>query len=206
MKKDNRFITSFTFFVILYFAFVFFNNELFISLIKPIPILILISNVLKNSSSSYSKLILVGLIFSLIGDILLVSQIDIFLLGLGSFLLGHIFYIIAFFVKDHRFEIMKLIPFCLYGIILFTFLRGGLGSFYYPVMAYSIVIITMVWRAFELKGEATNSRYVFYGALLFCISDSLLAISMFKWTFPFEDYLIMSTYWLGQLLIAGSVS
>jgi hypothetical protein len=40
------------------------------------------------------------------------------------------------------------------------------------------------------------------GAVLFLISDSLLAIHKFKAPMPLRDYLVWSTYYLGQCGIA----
>ena len=47
-----------------------------------------------------------------------------------------------------------------------------------------------------------RQRWVAVGAILFLVSDSLLAVHKFKEPVPLRDYLVWSTYYLGQCGIA----
>jgi uncharacterized membrane protein YhhN len=75
-----------------------------------------------------------------------------------------------------------------------------------PVTIYGIVITGMVISAVSRFGKVNDSSYllVFLGALLFLISDSLIAFNRFKQPFPAAGLSIMITYIFGQfLIIAG---
>jgi uncharacterized membrane protein YhhN len=72
-----------------------------------------------------------------------------------------------------------------------------------PVVIYMFVILTMVVTAFLRKGRVSikNYKWVFIGAILFLISDSLLSVNMFFIPILFANILIMVTYSLAQYFI-----
>jgi len=173
---------------------------------KPIPVLMMaLYLLLLPGKRSFQWLVIVGLLFGLTGDILLEYSADTFLFGLIAFLLGHIFYIIAFLSDSRRPGLGYAVFAYLYGVAIYGLLyqAGNLGEMALPVMIYILVITTMVWRAAaRLGAPAANPKSVkagLWGALLFLISDSLLAISLFVTHFPMSGVIVILTYWLGQL-------
>ncbi|MEW7277829.1 lysoplasmalogenase [Aquimarina sp. 2201CG1-2-11] len=149
-----------------------------------------------------------ALLFSLFGDILLLfvekSQV-FFIRGLVMFLLAHLMYILVFLKKQNKQKkgVLFFLLSSLYGGILFGVLYLGLGDMMIPVIIYMIVILIMANTAYLRDGcvPKISFKLVFIGALLFMISDSLLAYSLFYSTLFLENVWIMSTYAFAQLLI-----
>ncbi len=166
----------------------------------------------------FAKLILMGLLFGLFGDVflMLVNQYpSFFLYGLISFLIGHAFYIAAFYI-DYKWKTniekkanwLAFIFFSFYAIVFYSYIRPYLGEMKIPVMAYTFVITLMAIMAVNRKGRVSNASFklVFYGALLFLISDTLLAFKTFVLPFKYSGMLIMFTYMLSQyLIVMGSL-
>jgi len=162
------------------------------------------------------KIIIAALVFSWVGDIFLQIKTGgdmFFLAGLISFLTTHILYTIVFFGTTGIFIFQKtkrllLLIIILYGALTIYTILPGLGNMQIPVTIYGIVITGMVISAVSRFGKVNDSSYliVFFGALLFLISDSLIAFNRFKQPFPVAALLIMITYIFGQfLIIAGTL-
>jgi len=157
-----------------------------------------------------------ALIFSLAGDVFLLFEDRdplFFMLGLGSFLLAHIFYIGAFL---HLRKILGVTsvrwPWIIGGILYVAILLLGLmpflGELKIPVIVYALVLSGMllsVSHAFRLP-YAKPGVICLSGAVLFVISDSVLAINKFYMGFAFAGLVIMLTYALAQfMLVRGLV-
>ncbi len=179
---------------------------------KPLPVLMLALWVssLRGSSRRYKIAITAGLWLCAAGDVLLELSDATFLAGLVVFLLGHVAYIRAF-LYDSR----KLYPFhgaaaYGYGMVALGFLltTGKLGDMFVPVQLYILTITTMLWRASVRLSVPEVARFSawagFFGALFFVISDSVLAFRLFGTPLQLPGYVVMLTYWLGQLGIAAS--
>jgi uncharacterized membrane protein YhhN len=172
-------------------------------------------------ATSFDKIILASLFFSWWGDNFLMPEIfktDInFLLGLASFLIAHVLYILAFLTTNIEGpSLIKkkpyfIIPFVIYGAFLlktlFTANLKGFAEMSIPVIVYATVIMLMVISAINRYGKVLPSsfKWVLIGALMFMASDSFIALS--KFTNLFEEnqgaarLLIMPLYILGQYLI-----
>ncbi len=77
-----------------------------------------------------------------------------------------------------------------------------------PVFVYVLVILVMGWRAWE-RWTGTRMKtalFAFFGAMLFIISDSVLALNKFREHFEIARALSLTTYFCAQWLIALSVS
>lgn len=172
---------------------------------KPIPVLLMAMYLLMQPGAGRFKwLIIIGLLLGMTGDILLEYSPDAFLPGLIAFLLGHIFYIIAFTSDSQAPAWVAAIFIYLFGLAMYSFLEiGDLGTMSLPVLVYIIIITTMVWRAlarYHAPGvPQTSAQAGAIGAILFLISDSLLAITMFIFKLPFAGVAVIISYWLGQL-------
>ncbi|AUC80941.1 lysoplasmalogenase [Lacinutrix sp. Bg11-31] len=178
---------------------------------KPLVVISLIIFFLLNSKhlkKNIRMLTLLALVFSLLGDVLLlfVSESEYFFIsGLIAFLIAHIFYCVVFL--KHRDKSKKPYGFIalllIYAFGIFWFLNSGLNDLLIPVILYMLVILAMATSAFlrHQKVGAKSYNLVFYGALVFMISDSLLALNKFYLPFSLADFGIMFTYALAQLLI-----
>uniref|UniRef100_A0A0B6ZIJ6 lysoplasmalogenase n=1 Tax=Arion vulgaris TaxID=1028688 RepID=A0A0B6ZIJ6_9EUPU len=200
--------------------FVLFGQEekasIFFCIVKCLPIISLVVFVLLHGMSfdecyRYSRRILVGLVFSLIGDILLVwkSSPGNLELGLFSFAIAQIMYARAFGWRP-----LKPYPgaaFLALGLVVYSYLQSFLvGPMVYLALFYMTLICTMAWRAM--------ARVQFYddlwtwtklcgcvGAVFFLISDMVIAINMFAFCVPCAHTIIMLTYYAAQFGISLSV-
>ena len=146
----------------------------------------------------------IALALSCAGDVLLDEDPSVFTFGLAAFLLAHIEYatLMAAFppasVPDNAAAIGGRADRDRTAVALGSWLAPGLGPLAAPVALYMFAITTMVV-------SATVSRFpsgVFLGAVLFFVSDSVLALDKFKTHVPGRDWIVWSTYYFGQLLIA----
>jgi len=164
----------------------------------------------RHVSSPFKTWILFALLFSWVGDILLLFQqkdASFFLLGLSAFLVAHIFYIIFF----HRVRVEEKIKGAAWSAVvvviyygaLITFLSPYLGDMKLPVRIYGIIISFMFMLALHMLylQNKQAGRWMMLGALLFIISDSVLAINKFYKPFEMAGVIIMLTYGLAQLFI-----
>ena len=167
-----------------------------------------------NSMSRLSWLVVSAVVFSWFGDLFLMFQSqmeNLFVFGLGSFLIAHLFYIFAYstatnknvYVPIGRFIGFRLVFLIVYGGGLVFIIRDQLGDMLLPVAAYTTVIIAMGISAVLRKGKTTDSSFimVYSGALLFIMSDSMIAITRFSHPLVQSDLLIMATYIAAQFLI-----
>lgn len=183
--------------------------------IKPLICVFLLAYLISRTRlyGSFSKLIFIGLLFSLAGDIALLfagKSSSFFLAGLGAFLVAHLFYCAAFF-RDYKYNpqasrkygnIMLLVM-GIFTISFYLWIRSYLSGMEIPVMAYMFVISLMAILA-GYRYERVNLfsfRLIFTGAVFFIISDSLLAINKFAMPFQYAGVFIMATYMLAQYLI-----
>jgi uncharacterized membrane protein YhhN len=167
----------------------------------------------REAHKRLSMVIVLALIFSWGGDVLLMNSGELyFILGLLSFLVAHVFYIFTFrqFRDDDTTEALQglhrirfAFPIILFGTGLFVVLYPTLGDMLMPVMVYALVLTLMVLNAlFRFKRtNAASFALVFGGAILFMISDSLLAVNKFLEPVSYSGFWIMSTYISAQFLI-----
>jgi uncharacterized membrane protein YhhN len=149
--------------------------------------------------------VVIALVFSWAGDVFLISN-DMFIAGLASFLLAHICYIIAYHktgAASGELKPFDIIKFALFGTVLIWVLYPGLGGMLVPVLAYALVLLTMGVWAHKRRGATSAASFMLVstGAILFVISDGLIAINKFAFEVPGERLLVMSTYITAQYLI-----
>ncbi|MEO8773696.1 MAG: lysoplasmalogenase [Gelidibacter sp.] len=162
----------------------------------------------RNVSKSLKWLVLAALAFSLVGDVFLMfvdQSPNYFMLGLISFFLAHLFYCWIFFTQKNSKTnpIGLIIVLTIFAFGLFYLLKENLGDLLIPVIFYIIIILTMVITAFLRKKRVSKKSfiYVFLGAILFVISDSILALNKFYMPLKFSSISIMLTYGLAQFYI-----
>lgn len=169
-------------------------------------------------SARYRGTILLGLLFSLLGDIFLMLPVDLFLAGLGAFLLAHLCYLGAFFVgSDARTRPTSIAVFAVFGVANLAGLLPGLESaMWLPVIAYVIALLLMAgfalararsmrMREGAASAVAASARLAAIGAALFVASDTLLAWNRFGGGIPLASLWVLATYFIAQWCIARSV-
>jgi len=165
-----------------------------------------------HPTPGYYYLLLFGLIFCLGGDVFLALPQDrMFLMGLVSFLVGHVFYAICFFyVADVSQWTWRgcLATLTISGLV-FYWLRPHLGNMRIPVVAYIVVISVMVIGAWTVLGDTqlnfAGRLTVFVGAVSFYLSDLFVARDRFLKS-EFANRLIgLPLYYCGQFLLAFSI-
>jgi uncharacterized membrane protein YhhN len=168
-----------------------------------------------TDGESRNSSVLVAIFFSCLGDTLLmfVDRSELyFMLGLGAFLIAHVFYIFAY--RQHKnapdadelqgvHRIRLAFPIILAGSGLVVILYPTLGALKIPVLLYAITIVVMVLNALFRFGRTQSASFwmVFIGAVFFMISDSLIAINRFVTPISSAHLLIMITYIAAQVLI-----
>jgi len=185
----------------LYLSALAYDNPLLGLLAKPMPVLAMIAWLGSMAATPYRRWIIIGLAFSVLGDILLAIPDNLFVFGLAVFLCAHLAYLRSYCSLTRRPAYLALAFAVLIGGSLFGLLAShGLGPLLVPVALYALAIGAMLWRALACGGVAA------LGACAFVFSDSLIGIDRFVSPFAAAEYLIILSYWLGQWLIAASVS
>ncbi len=189
------------------------NNELLQWFSKPLilPFLFLyFQTEIRNISSPLIKWMYAALFFSWCGDVLLMFQAKeelFFILGLSAFLLAHIFYILFFhFIRLKEklpFNSIFLLAVMLYYAGLMSWLSPYLGPLTLPVRVYGIVISLMGMMAMHMTGllQKKAGWSMLTGAVLFVLSDSVLAINKFYQSFDAAGIVVMLTYGAAQFYI-----
>ena len=176
--------------------------------VKPLPVLALLGWLHDAPPSDYRRWISLGLIFSLVGDLLLAWPGDLFVFGLGAFLVAHLAYLKAYLSDCRRFVLFALLVAAVAGAVLLGILIAhDLGPLLVPVIVYGLAISAMLWRALARLGSDVPQRSAVLaavGAVVFVFSDSVIGISRFVVAFDAAPYLIILSYWLGQWGIAAS--
>ena len=177
---------------------------------KPLTLILIISIVLifQPSEEKYKIFILVGLLFSLIGDVFLIFPERHFTKGLIAFLVGHIFYIFAFLIpQGFNFNVWIFLPIFLLGVLYLKIILPYAGEKALPVIIYIIIIAIMGWTALErfYSAQTIGALLAAIGAILFMLSDSILAYNKFRKQFGSAELIILSTYYTAQWLLALSV-
>ena len=158
------------------------------------------------TSTSFGTAIFVGLCLSLVGDVLLLfTDKRVFMGGIFAFLLGHIAFTVAFFLRG-----VALGP--LEGSLLIALLLGGLvlrwllphaGDLKGAVILYVLVISVMVPAAIG-SAVRTGAYLPAAGALAFYVSDLSVARDRFVRESFVNRLWGLPLYYFAQVLLALS--
>lgn len=154
--------------------------------------------------------LLSALFFSWMGDLILLAD-DCFIFGLGAFLLAHVVYInmnrmartddeMALLpTQELRYLFILVLAGCAVLYVLFPYLE----ELKIPVIFYTAAITYMGISALYRYGRTINSSFylVFMGAILFMISDTLLALNLFIGPMPNSSFWVMLTYGTAQYML-----
>ena len=153
--------------------------------------------------------IVVGLLFSVMGDTLLMLPKDLFLWGLVAFLTAHVCYVAAF-TADCRLaaSIGPFLFWAAFGVVMLCVLWPNVaGGLRIPVAAYTTLIMLMAAQACAraITVKTRSAVVLAIGAVLFVVSDSLLALNRFGYSMPASRVLILVPYFSAQWTIAISL-
>lgn len=168
--------------------------------VKIIPIVCLAFLVLQANSGHRRLLIFLGLLFSAGGDIALdLDRKEYFVIGLSLFLVAHLLYSSSFYMsrqfKKAYFVRVVFVLVCM--VIMLILLIPNLDKMVIPVLCYIAAIFSMCMLAALQPGWM-----IFLGAMVFMLSDSMIAINKFISPIPAANYWILVTYYIGQYFIA----
>jgi uncharacterized membrane protein YhhN len=159
--------------------------------------------------TSYGTWILVALVLCWVGDVLLIpDRKPIFLGGLSSFLLGHIVFVVAFFVRgvDATAMLVALLLIAVPSFLIWRWLHPHLikAGMVGPVTVY-ITVITVMVASGAGAFWPQRSWLILCGALLFYVSDGFVARDQFVSPGFVNKVGCLPNYYLAQLLLAASV-
>lgn len=169
------------------------------------------------SNDSLGCKILIGLILGMLGDIVLNLRFVLkengekaFFSGIVLFWLGHVLYLAA---------LIPLTDCLLVDVCVGLSLTAALLAYFYQTMKPKVVfkvlgavylgaVVGMTVIAVQLALTTVATSYIVYavGAFLFMVSDIVLIYNTFGDTSKFSLRILnLSCYYVGQLLIAGSL-
>ena len=182
---------------------------------KPAPMVLLLITVwvlLGGTIYFPMWIFILGLFFGLVGDIfLMVPGRKWFVLGLISFLIGHLLYIFGFNLGSIDVNTLKSILMLLpvFALVFFFFhslIPNVDKNMKFPVIAYGVIILTMLYSALltllSPYWSTTASMLATVGAIFFVLSDGMLAWDRF--VSPKARGWVTVTYHLAQFAIAGA--
>lgn len=181
-------------------------------LLMPMLALFYVSALGQNSS----PLVLLALGFGTAGDVLLLvprsKGMRWFLIGMGSFMAGHICYFRWFIIRSAPigWELPWLVgtAAAIFLTVWFRHTMSASGHRYAPVLsAYSLVIDLIIVGSLTTwgRGPMMGTLLCFTGTLFFCLSDFFIAMNMIGQRIGDEGS-VMITYTTAQLLIVSGIT
>lgn len=170
---------------------------------KPLTtVLVIAVAALADAPAGQRVVAVVALVLCLGGDIALMPAVDRFVVGLASFLLGHVVFVVLFVQQGLDRPGMAITAVALAVLLVATIGRrivaGAASSdpaLRIPVTAYLVVISAMT-----VVGWSTGRPWVVVGSTAFVVSDSVLGWRQFVGEKRWMGVTVMVTY---HLAIAG---
>lgn len=185
--------------------------QVLIQIFKPLILLSLIT-LYALSVFKINKMYVLALICSFLGDVFLMFEGELyFIIGLISFLLAHLLFINIVIKEIKKNTIKNIIiaafPFVIvFSLLIFT-LKNSLGEMLFPVIIYGLAIATFgtVSLINFREKKSMKSIFMLFGAIIFMLSDSVLAINKFYVQVHVFEIIVMITYILAQYFIYRSM-
>jgi len=211
-KQTKRILASIFFLTVVIFHLygLFYNNIMLAFYTKPflmISLVIVYLTSIKSASFWYVS----ALFFSFWGDVLLLFKASLFVYGLASFLIAHIFFIKITAGFLQKFSLKQVVisssPFVIFLFGLLYLIQDNLGEMRIPVVIYGIIISSFGAVALlnYINKKTRANRVLFLGAIIFIASDSMIAIDKFYKSQEIYSVSIMITYILAQYLICKAI-
>lgn len=217
MITSQKLLLGFLIFSVAYVVLLFIGFDDLTWYLKPFLLPFLFYAVVKSESFKTKKWLLCALLFSWIGDCVLLFTHKgelYFIAGLVAFLIAHILFIVLFTKQKSANKSFKKTLFwvgfavaTIYLATILSVLLPSLGDLKFPIILYALTITIMLKTA--LKGTFDwndDSKYlVLIGAAFFVTSDSILAIDKFHSPLESASYSIMITYLIAQFCITNGI-
>lgn len=184
-------------------------------LVKALPIALLLLFSLWSLKHKLKVVVGGALAASMAGDIMLALSFEnSFVYGLGCFFVAHLAYIVCFFVlrsnannvaiPNKRNTLLLGFACCLIIAFAFVVARHILPAteqLFFPVLAYISVISIMGVTAILVA----RSWLIALGAIVFVVSDTILAQATFMDPITLSEFAVMLTYYAAQYLLTRGV-
>lgn len=167
-----------------------------------------------SQKKSFTIPVLLAFFFSWLGDnfLMLSDRNELFFFaGVGGFFLAQLTYIYIYtrYSEENKKgylgrKPLLIIFFLLYVGGIYYILFPGLEGMMKPViLVYALSLMGMSMMALNRRGRVNphSFRFVFFGSLLFLLSDSMIAINKFTHEFTLAGFWIMLSYIAAQYLI-----
>jgi len=175
---------------------------------KPLLMLVLIVSLFtirRRINKSHYATWMAALVFSWFGDLFLMGGQSFFIPGLFAFLCAHISYTLLFYRIKPTSVLMKgpftftILLTIVYFISFYRVILIKTGGLFPAVLIYALVILVM-WLVASHRSFRQNQQniWLWSGALLFVVSDTLLGYNKFVQFVPLINGLVMLTYGLAQ--------
>ena len=145
-----------------------------------------------------------GLALGAVGDVFLALDESVLPLGLAAFGLGHLVYIWLFarwrMQAGPRGGMSRIAALAIaaFGLVMLGWLQPYFGELRVAASVYNAIILVMAILA--VLGRSPTLALI--GALLFVVSDSVLAVRLFADQLEWAGPVVWVTYYLGQAGIA----
>jgi uncharacterized membrane protein YhhN len=178
----------------------------------------------RSSAATTVALFAAGMTLGVLGDFFnsgvlqdLIKLPDPVLGGIAAFALGHIAYITACVrvarnrgYRDRGKRLGAIAFWQLFGIVAWFFVayrgtRPGAALLVWPALPYSLLLAGTAGVATYLALENRRFSLLAAGAILFLISDLILAFRMFRGDFAWAGHAVWLTYGPAQMLIVYSI-
>lgn len=186
------------------------NNTLIDFITKPL-LTVLLASLYLVAVPKPKFLYISALFFAFWGDVLLLFPDQFFVFGLASFLLCHVLLISVLTKFLPKVSVQQIIfnsiPFLLILAGLLYLIFPNLGEMKIPVIVYGVVISVFGVLSLILYNHQKNTEnlWLFLGAFIFILSDSILALNKFYEPSELLSNLIMLTYITAQFLICKAL-
>lgn len=172
--------------------------------LKGLSVSLLALLALREASGRPRLLLVIALALSSLGDVLLDWPADLFVPGLGAFLIAHLCFVGLFGqfrpkpVRWAPWQLLSVAALVCFSLGFTWYLLPAVGPIGPAVMAYIGAITAMVFSAVVARWR---TPLVIAGAVLFLVSDTVLGWHKFRGPFPLRQFIVWPTYYLAQLCI-----
>lgn len=169
---------------------------------------------------SFARLAIVGLMLGAIGDVCLNLRFLItegarraFMLGIASFLLGHVAYVLALIscapaALLYALPAAAVVSFFLVRFVLARIeVDGAIKTFGIVYLCVVFLMASVALTLFLLEPQNTGRAFFALGGVLFAASDVLLVLGQFgRRKYPGFRALNLSLYYIGQVCICLTIA
>ncbi len=182
---------------------------IFTPLITYIVIIIALYVSYVRGFTQYNMVIIAGLVFALIADtLLMIEEMSFFIHGLFFFLLTHMCYVYSLSI-DYSYntnDIITGLVLCAIFFLYYMLMHRAQGKLNLPVISYMLILALVLFFAISIciHNVYPKGPIVAIAAILFAISDGVLAFNQFVRKIPHSTVVTWSLYAPAQLLFAFS--